>query len=211
MTEQNIHISDDAQATITNKISEGKTTVMVGHGRQVCGVIGISDKIRNESWTAVQELGKMGISTIMLTGDNKFAANRVGEQAGIRQVYAELLPPDKVSIIERLSETGQKIAMVGDGINDAPALARANVGIGMGAGTDIAIEEADIVLMTNDLGKIPKIVRASKQAYGGILQNFYGTLIVDGIGLALAFDGLLNPHSRRGFPSCSGCFSSPIS
>jgi P-type E1-E2 ATPase len=134
----------------------------------------------------------------MLTGDNKFAANRVGEQAGIRQVYAELLPPDKVSIIERLSETGQKIAMVGDGINDAPALARANVGIGMGAGTDIAIEEADIVLMTNDLGKIPKIVRASKQAYGVILQNFYGTLIVDGIGLALAFDGLLNPLFAAG-------------
>ncbi len=140
----------------------------------------------------------MGISTIMLTGDNKFAANRVGEQAGIRQVYAELLPPDKVSIIERLSETGQKIAMVGDGINDAPALARANVGIGMGAGTDIAIEEADIVLMTNDLGKIPNIVRTSKQAYGVILQNFYGTLIVDGIGLALAFDGLLNPLFAAG-------------
>jgi len=198
MTEQNIPISDDAQATITNKVSEGKTTVIVAHGGHTCGVIGISDKIRNESRTAVQELGRMGISTIMLTGDNKFAANRIGEQAGIKQVYAELLPPDKVSIIERLSETGQKIAMVGDGINDAPALARANVGIGMGAGTDIAIEEADIVLMTNDLGKIPKIVRASKQAYGVILQNFYGTLIVDGIGLALAFDGLLNPLFAAG-------------
>src|SRR2546427_32998 len=198
MTEQNIPISDDAQATITKKISEGKTTVIVAHGGHTCGVIGISDKIRNESRTAVQELGKMGISTVMLTGDNKFAANRVGEQEGIKQVYAELLPPDKVSIIERLLETGQKIAMVGDGINDAPALARANVGIGMGAGTDIAIEEADIVLMTNDLGKIPAIVRASKQAYGVILQNFYGTLIVDGIGLALAFDGLLNPLFAAG-------------
>jgi Cd2+/Zn2+-exporting ATPase/Cu+-exporting ATPase len=198
MTEQNIPVSDDAQAIITNKISEGKTTVIVAHGGHTCGVIGISDKIRNESRTAVQELGKMGISIVMLTGDNKFAANRVGEQAGIKQVYAELLPPDKVSIIERLSEKGQKIAMVGDGINDAPALARANVGIGMGAGTDIAIEEADIVLMTNDLGRIPKIVRASKQAYGVILQNFYGTLIVDGIGLALAFDGLLNPLFAAG-------------
>src|SRR5438309_11795639 len=108
----------------------------------------------------------MDISTIMLTGDNKIVANRAGEQAGIKQVYAELLPSDKVSIIEQMSETGQRIAMVGDGINDAPALVRANVGIGMGAGTDIAIEEADIVLMTNDLGKIPAIVRASKQAYG---------------------------------------------
>jgi Cd2+/Zn2+-exporting ATPase/Cu+-exporting ATPase len=198
MTEQNIPIPDYAQTTITNKISEGKTTVIVAHGDHTCGVIGISDKIRNESRTTVQELGKMGISIVMLTGDNKVAANRVGELAGIKQVYAELLPSDKVSIIERLSEKGQKIAMVGDGINDAPALARANVGIGMGAGTDIAIEEADIVLMTNDLGKIPKIVRASKQAYGVILQNFYGTLIVDGIGLALAFDGLLNPLFAAG-------------
>jgi len=198
MTEQNIPIPDDAQATITNKISEGKTTVIVAHGGHTCGVIGISDKIRNESRTAVQELGKMGISIVMLTGDNKFAANRVGEQAGIKQVYSELLPSDKVSTIERLSEAGQKIAMVGDGINDAPALARANVGIGMGAGTDIAIEEADVVLMTNDLGRIPALVRASKQAYGVILQNFYGTLIIDGIGLALAFDGLLNPLFAAG-------------
>jgi heavy metal translocating P-type ATPase len=193
MAEQNIVMSDDVQATITNKVSEGKTTVIVAHGERTCGVIGISDRIRKESRTAVQELGKMGIATVMLTGDNKAAAKSVGEQAGIKQVYAELLPSDKVSIIERLSNSGQKIAMVGDGINDAPALARANVGIGMGAGTDIAIEEADIVLMNNDLGKIPAIVRASKQAYGVILQNFYGTLIVDGIGLALAFDGLLNP------------------
>lgn len=161
-------------------------------------MIGISDKIRNERRSAVQELGIMDISTIMLTGDNKIVANRAGEQAGIKQVYAELLPSDKVSIIEQMSETGQRIAMVGDGINDAPALARANVGIGMGAGTDIAIEEADIVLMTNDLGKIPTIVKTSKQAYGVILQNFYGTLIVDGIGLALAFDGLLNPLFAAG-------------
>jgi heavy metal translocating P-type ATPase len=198
MSEQNVPISSDAQATITSKISEGKTTVIVVHGGHTCGIIGISDKIRDESRTAVQELRRMGISTTMLTGDNKIAANRIGEQAGITQVYADLLPADKVSIIERLSNSGRKIAMVGDGINDAPALARANVGIGMGAGTDIAVEEADIVLMTNDLGKIPQIVKASKQAYNVILQNFYGTLIVDAIGLALAFNGLLNPLFAAG-------------
>ncbi len=198
MAEQNIALSNEIHATVTSKVSEGKTTVLVAHGGQVCGVIGISDKVRSESRRAVQDLQKMGISTIMLTGDNKVAAKSVGEQVGIDQVYAELLPSDKVSILEQLSISGQKIAMVGDGVNDAPALARANVGIGMGAGTDIAIEEADIVLMTNDLGKIPTIVGLSKKAYGAIMQNFYGTLIVDGIGLALAFEGLLNPLFAAG-------------
>jgi P-type Cu+ transporter len=198
MKEQDIVTPGNAQAAISGEVSKGMTTVIVAHGGRTCGVIGISDKVRSESRKAVQELERMGISTIMLTGDNKVAAQHVGEKIGIKQVYAELLPTDKVSIIERLSDSGEKIAMVGDGINDAPALARANVGIGMGAGTDIAIGEADIVLMTNDLGKIPTIVKASKQAYGVILQNFYGTLIVDGIGLALAFDGLLNPLFAAG-------------
>src|SRR6266487_1341500 len=172
--------------------------VLVAHGGRICGVIGISDKIRNESREAVRELGKMGLSTIMLTGDNQVASKTVGEQVGIDEVHAELLPADKVSYIEQLSASGRRIAMVGDGVNDAPALALANVGIGMGAGTDIAIEEADIVLMTNDLGRIPLIVKVSKQAYGVIMQNFYGTLIVDGIGLGLAFQGLLNPLFAAG-------------
>jgi Cd2+/Zn2+-exporting ATPase/Cu+-exporting ATPase len=198
MNEQHVALSNDVDATITSKVLEGKTTVLVAHGGRICGVIGISDKIRNESREAVQELGKMGLSTIMLTGDNQIASKTVGEQVGINEVHAELLPADKVSYIEQLSASGRRIAMVGDGVNDAPALALANVGIGMGAGTDIAIEEADIVLMTNDLGRIPLIVKASKQAYGVIMQNFYGTLIVDGIGLGLAFEGLLNPLFAAG-------------
>ncbi len=198
MNEQHIALSNDVDTTVTSKVSEGKTTVLVAHGGRICGVIGISDKIRNESREAVRELGKMGLSTIMLTGDNQVASKTVGEQVGIDEVHAELLPADKVSYIEQLSASGRRIAMVGDGVNDAPALALANVGIGMGAGTDIAIEEADIVLMTNDLGRIPLIVKVSKQAYGVIMQNFYGTLIVDGIGLGLAFQGLLNPLFAAG-------------
>src|SRR6267143_2007220 len=198
MNEQHVPLSNDVDATITSKVSEGKTTVLVAHGGRICGVIGISDKVRDESREGVKELGRMGLSTIMLTGDNKVASKSVGEQVGIDEVHAELLPADKVSYIEQLSNSGRKIAMVGDGVNDAPALALANVGIGMGAGTDIAIEEADIVLMTNDLGRIPMIVKASKKAYGVIMQNFYGTLIVDGIGLALAFQGLLNPLFAAG-------------
>src|SRR5256712_1105181 len=131
MTEQNIALSNDVHATVTSKVSEGKTTVLVAHGGRVCGVIGISDKIRNESRKAIEQLQQMGISTIMLTGDNKVAAQSVAEQVGISKVYAELLPSDKVTILEQLSASGQKIAMVGDGVNDAPALASASVGIGM--------------------------------------------------------------------------------
>ena len=198
MNEQHVPLSNDVDTTITSKVSEGKTTVLVAHGGRICGVIGISDKVRDESREAVKELGRMGLSTIMLTGDNKVASKSVGEQVGIDEVHAELLPADKVSYIEQLSGSGRRIVMVGDGVNDAPALALVNVGVGMGAGTDIAIEEADIVLMTNDLGRIPTIVKASKQAYGVIMQNFYGTLIVDGIGLGLAFEGLLNPLFAAG-------------
>src|SRR2546422_351211 len=198
MNEQHIALSNDVDATVTSKVSEGKTTVLVAHGGRICGVIGISDKVRDESREAVKELGRMGLSIIMLTGDNQVASKSVGEQVGIDEVHAELLPADKVSYIEQLSGSGRRIVMVGDGVNDAPALALANVGVGMGAGTDIAIEEADIVLMTNDLGRIPTIVKASKQAYGVIMQNFYGTLIVDGIGLGLAFEGLLNPLFAAG-------------
>lgn len=198
MRDQNIVMSDDAQLAVNAETANGKTTVIIARGGRACGLIGISDAVRDESRSAVRKLGEMGISTIMLTGDNKTVADKIGAEIGIELVYPELLPPDKVTIIEHLSESGEKVAMVGDGINDAPALARANVGIGMGAGTDIAIEEADIVLMTNDLGKIPAIIKASKAAYRVILENFYGTLIVDGIGLALAFDGLLNPLFAAG-------------
>jgi P-type E1-E2 ATPase len=134
----------------------------------------------------------------MLTGDNRFAAEAVAKDVGIDEVQAELLPQDKVTFVKRLVSEGHKVAMVGDGINDAPALAHANVGIGLGSGTDIAIEEADIVLMTSDLQKISYLLRSSRKAYRTIMQNFYGTLSVDGVGVALAFLGFLNPLLAAG-------------
>jgi len=154
--------------------------------------------VRGGSRRALEDLRKMGIRTVMLTGDNMAVAQGVAKEVGIDEVYADLLPEDKVSIVERLVAEGHKVAMVGDGINDAPALARANVGIGMGAGTDVAIEEADIVLMTNDLQKIADVAKLSREAYRTIMQNFYGTVTVDGIGVTLAFLGLLNPLLAAG-------------
>jgi Cu+-exporting ATPase len=134
----------------------------------------------------------------MLTGDNRVVARQVADEVGIEEVHAELLPEGKVSVVEKLVAEGRHVAMVGDGVNDAPALARANVGMGMGAGTDVAIEEADIVLMTNDLQKIADVAKLSRKAYRTIMVNFYGTLTVDGVGVALAFFGLLNPLLAAG-------------
>jgi len=198
LADKGIRLSTQASAIASERAAEGKTAVYVAHEQKVCGLIAIADRIRNESLTAIADLKRIGIRTIMLTGDNKVAAQIVANEVGIDEVYAELLPQDKVTIIKRLVAEGHKVAMVGDGINDAPALAHANVGIGMGAGTDVTIEEADVVLLTNDLQKISYLVKASKRAYGTVMQNFYGTITVDGIGVTLAFLGFLNPLLAAG-------------
>ena len=198
MAEKNVKLTDGANAGVSRRVSEGKTTLLVAHDQSLCGLIAISDRIRAESRQAIEDLKAAGIRTIMLTGDDKPAAEAVAKQIGTDEVYAELLPEDKVVLIKKLMATGHRVAMVGDGINDAPALAYADVGIGMGSGTDVAAEEADIVLMTNDLRKISETVRMSKRSYRTIMENFYGTVIVDGIGVALAFLGFLNPLLAAG-------------
>ena len=198
LSEEGVEISTEARSIAAKSASEGKTAVYVAQDRKVCGLIAVSDKIRDESKTAIADLKRMGIKTVMLTGDNKVAAEIVAREVGIDDVHADLLPQNKVEIIKRLVDEGHRVAMVGDGINDAPALAFAQVGIGMGAGTDVTVEEADIVLMTNDLQKIAYVVKASRKAYRTIMQNFYGTLTVDGVGVVLAFLGFLNPLLAAG-------------
>jgi Cd2+/Zn2+-exporting ATPase/Cu+-exporting ATPase len=198
MEEKSVELTDGAKAEVSRRVSEGKTTVLVAHDQKLCGLITISDRIRAESQHAIEALRRTGIRTIMLTGDNKPAAEAVAKQIGTDEVYAELLPEDKVAFIKKLMATGHRVAMVGDGVNDTPALAYADVGIGMGAGTDVAAEEADIVLMTNDLRKISETVRMSKRTHRTIMENFYGTIIVDGLGIALAFLGFLNPLLAAG-------------
>jgi Cd2+/Zn2+-exporting ATPase/Cu+-exporting ATPase len=198
LREKGIAISPEALFISATKAAQGKTAVYVVHENRICGIIAVADRVRDESRTAMADLTNMRIKTIMLTGDNKVAAQIVANEVGIDEVYTELLPGDKVAFVEKLVAEGHRVAMVGDGINDAPALARANVGIGMGAGTDIAIEEADIVLMTNDLQKIADIARLSKKAYRTIMTNFYGTIAVDGIGVTVAFLGFLSPLLAAG-------------
>jgi cation transport ATPase len=179
------------------------TTAFVSLDRQIIGAVLLEDKLRQETKDAIARIKAMSIHVMMLTGDNERTANKIANEAGIEEYHADLLPEDKVSIIEEIVRKQRKgerkkkqdaVIMVGDGINDAPALAKADVGIAMGrSGTDVATETADVVLMTEDLTKIPYLLKTSKQSLFAIKQNFFGTLFVDGLGFILAFVGLINP------------------
>ena len=135
----------------------------------------------------------MNIKVVLLTGDARAVAETIADQLGIVQVYSELLPQQKTAFIAEQVKKGRTVAMLGDGINDAPALSEATVGVAMGAGTDVARESADVVLIGNDLAKFVETVRIARNCRRIIFQNFYGTLIVDTIGIGLAAAGLLNP------------------
>lgn len=174
------------------------TEVLVARAGALLGAIRIADTLRPESQAAVAALRAMGIRTILLTGDQRGVAARVAQQLGVDQVLAELLPEHKVAEVERLGREGRKVAMVGDGLNDAAALAAASaggtgVGVAMGSGTDVARESADIVLIGNDLSKFVETVRLARRMRGIIMQNFGGTIAVDAVGIVLAAFGFLNP------------------
>jgi Cd2+/Zn2+-exporting ATPase len=169
----------------------GQTVVVVGSERHVYGFIVLADAIRPESAEAIRRLKQLSVTrVVMLTGDNQPTADAIGARAGVDEVRAELLPVDKVSAVAELVERYGVTAMVGDGINDAPALARASVGIAMGvAGSDAAIETADIALMSDDLRKIPWLIEHSRRAVAIIRQNIIVSLAVKAIFVVLTFVG----------------------
>jgi heavy metal translocating P-type ATPase len=169
------------------------TEVLVAQGGRYLGSILVTDQLRDSSAPAVRALTDMGIKVILLTGDAKAVAEAVADRLGIVQAYSELLPEQKTAFIAEQVKKGRTVAMLGDGINDAPALSEATVGVAMGAGTDVARESADVVLIGNDLMKFVETVRIARNCRRIIFQNFYGTLIVDTIGIGLAAVGLLNP------------------
>lgn len=171
---------------------DGKTVIVVGNARHVCGLIAVADTIRPEAAEIVRQLHAAGVSHIvMLTGDNRVTAEAIAREVGVDEVYAELLPEDKVKKIEELVERYGVVAMVGDGVNDAPALARASLGVAMGAiGSDAAIETADVALMTDDISKLPWLVRHAKRTLAIIRQNIAFSLGVKAIFMALTFAGL---------------------
>lgn len=172
---------------------EGKTVVLVGKESEVIGVIAVQDVVRQSAIVAISVLKKMGILPVMLTGDNDETAKAIASKVGIEEVYAELLPADKVKVIKTLQERYGSIAMVGDGINDAPALAAADVGIAMGAiGSDVAIDTADIALMQDDLSNLPYLFRLSRKTQGIVRQNVISSLAVKFSLAVLTFPGFIS-------------------
>ena len=171
---------DKIQVQISELEKQGKTVVLLGSEKGILGIIAVADKVRAEAKNVIQRLKRAGIErVIMLTGDNEETAAEIARETNIDEYYARLLPEDKVETVKKLKEKYQCIAMVGDGVNDAPAMAEANAGIAMGAaGTDIAIETSDIVLMSDDLTKIPYIITLSRRAVRNIRQNIIVSLLI---------------------------------
>jgi P-type Cu+ transporter len=169
------------------------TPVLVAGRDRYYGVISVEDQVRPGAATAVRELEAMNTRVILLTGDTQSAAEAVADQMGIIHFHSDLLPEQKAVEVAAHTKQGRMVAMLGDGINDAPALIEATVGVAMGSGTDVARESADVVLIGNDLQKFVETVRIARRCRAIIFQNFYGTLIVDAIGIGLAAAGLLNP------------------
>jgi heavy metal translocating P-type ATPase len=188
-----MHLQDEGLAGAAAMQGTSDGAVLVTRGGHLLGSIRVADLLRPEAKAAIRNLKSMGLKTILLTGDSRKVAEPVGKGLGVDEILAELLPEQKLQRVEELLAQGRKVVMVGDGINDAPALARATVGVAMGSGTDVARESADIVLIGSDLTKLVETVRIARRCHRTIMQNFVGTLVVDSIGVGLAAFGFLNP------------------
>ena len=188
------------QADADRLAGEGKTPMYIAIDQRAEGIIAVADVVKKSSKAAIKKLQDMGIEVAMITGDNKRTAEAIGKQVGISRILSEVMPQDKADEVKKIQAEGKSVAMVGDGINDAPALAQADVGIAIGSGTDVAIESADIVLMHSDLMDVPTAIQLSKATIRNIKQNLFWAFAYNTAGIPLAagllyiFGGpLLNP------------------
>jgi Cu+-exporting ATPase len=192
LKEQGVDLGS-AEEVVAKLEDEGKTAMLVAIDQQVAGIIAVADTLKENSKEALAELESMGIEVYMITGDNRRTAQAIAKQVRIGKVLAEVLPEHKAEEVEKLKQQGKIVAMVGDGINDAPALATADIGMAMGTGTDVAMEAADITLMRGDLKTIPAAIRLSRQTMRKIKQNLFWAFIYNTLGIPFAALGLLNP------------------
>jgi cation transport ATPase len=174
--------------------NEGKASIIVALNGEVVGLIGLSDVIREDSKQMIDSLHEIGTETVLLTGDNTETANYFASQVGIGKVYGNLLPEEKLSWIEKFKSEGKKVCMIGDGVNDAPALKTANVSVAMGSvGSDVAIEAADIALLGDDIGKIPYLKKLSNSTLFTIKANIAISMTINAVAIVCSVLGLLNP------------------
>ncbi len=179
--------------TMSKLETAGKTAMLAAVDGQYAGMVAVADTIKETSPTAIARLKQMGIEVIMITGDNQRTAEAIAKQVGIDHVLAEVLPEGKADEVKKLQQQGKKVAMVGDGINDAPALAVADIGMAIGTGTDVAMEAADVTLMKGDLGSIPDAIYMSRKTMRNIRQNLFWALGYNSLGIPIAAIGLLAP------------------
>jgi heavy metal translocating P-type ATPase len=177
----------------TNAVSKTDSEIFVAQEGKFLGTLVVADTLRPEATKAIADLKSMGLKTVLLTGDSKAVANDIGGKLGVDEIAAELLPEEKLEFVSKLTKARHNVVMVGDGVNDAPALMEATVGVAMGAGTDVARESANVVLIGNDLSKLVETLSIARRCRRTIMQNFVGTLVVDSIGVGLAAFGFLNP------------------
>jgi Cu+-exporting ATPase len=186
-------VPDRVESARRDAEARGATSVLVGWDGAVRGLIVVADKIKPTSAEAVRALRSLGLTPVLLTGDNRTAAEAVAATVGIEDVRAEVLPQDKVTEVRRLQEHGRVVAMVGDGVNDAAALAAADLGIAMGTGTDVAIEASDLTLVRGDLRVAADAIRLARRTLGTIKGNLFWAFAYNVTGIPLAAVGLLNP------------------
>jgi len=192
MEEENMDVKS-LEERLSQLEEEGKTAMIVAVDGNIEGIIAVADRIKDSSKEAIEKLIKMGLEVYMITGDNERTARAIGEQVGIENILAEVLPENKAEVVESIKAKGKKVGMVGDGINDAPALAAADVGFAIGTGTDVAIEAADVTLMRGDLMSIVTAIRLSHRTMRAIKQNLFWAFFYNTIGIPFAALGFLNP------------------
>ena len=193
LSEEGIHLSEKSLDQAICWETEGKTVMMVGFDQKFVGMLAVSDTLKNTSRKAIHRLQRMGLDVLMLTGDNERTAHAIAKESGIQRVIAEVLPHEKVEVIRMLQSRGKKVAMVGDGINDAPALAVADIGIAIGTGADVAIEAGDVNLIRGDLHGIANAIQLSRKTMSNIKQNLFWALAYNSISIPIAMVGFLAP------------------